>query len=383
MSGKLKVIISIIITAALVSGIWAFVMYNKTKTITEKFEGEISQLTATLDALGPSVDCYTVTEEYINHVDGDTTGQVIENNALQVISVPSSLVGETYITDPKQIVGRYFKVNVHPGTPLTRDLVMTEKYDETLRDVDIVCDNWVVGMRVGDYIDLNFTLPFGQDYIVLSHKRIQNIGAKTIKLYLTEEEWHTYQSVVVDHYLNQKNGSHLYLKKYVEPGVQKAAITYYAPSDAVRTCMLADPNIVSKAETKIKSAFRPAIDGALNQFIDETLTIKQQAGSISGGRSTYSGSVGTDFNSYFNDQKNSGGEDTYEEENVDIVLEEYDEEETEVAVPETEPVVETGAVVYDDETEASVETEAETTVEETTQSVYESLPAETEPDIVG
>lgn len=82
MSGKVKVILGVLGTAILVSGIWATVMHFRTKAITEKFEGEISQLTATLDALGPSVDCYTVTEEYCNHYDNDTTGQVIQDNGL-------------------------------------------------------------------------------------------------------------------------------------------------------------------------------------------------------------------------------------------------------------------------------------------------------------
>lgn len=389
MSGKLKMIIGVIVTATLVSCVWGFIMYNKTKEITEKFEGEISQLTATLDALGPNIDCYTVTEEYVNHVDGNTTGQIIENNALQVISVPSSLVGETYVTDPSKIVGRYWKVNVHPGTPITSDLVMAEKYDDTLRDVDIACDSWVVGMRPGDYVDLRFTLPFGQDYVVLTHKRVQSIGTKTIKLFLTEEELHTYQSVVVDHYLNQSNGSRLYLTKYIEPGVQKVATTYYAPSDAVKTMMLSDPNVVSKAEIKIKSAFRPAIDAALNQFIDESVTLKSQTGNISGGRSSYNGYVSSDYNQNAQAANNASKEDdTYEEENQKIVL----EDEVEETVAETAPV-ETGSVVYEEETPAPVETEValeesseaatEETAEESLPSSYESLPAETAPEVVG
>ena len=73
MSGKVKVILGVLGTAILVSGIWATVMHFRTKAITEKFEGEISQLTATLDALGPSVDCYTVTEEYCSLYDNDIT----------------------------------------------------------------------------------------------------------------------------------------------------------------------------------------------------------------------------------------------------------------------------------------------------------------------
>lgn len=382
MSGKLKMIIGVIVTATLVSCVWGFIMYNKTKEITEKFEGEISQLTATLDALGPNVDCYTVTEEYTNHVNGDTTGQIIENNALQVISVPSSLVGDTYVTDPSKIVGRYWKVNVHPGTPITSDLVMAEKYDDTLRDVDIACDSWVVGMREGDYVDLRFTLPFGQDYIVLTHKRVQSIGAKTIKLFMTEEEQHIYQSVIVDHYLNQKNGSRLYLTKYVEPGVQKKATTYYAASDAVKTMMLADPNIVSKAEIKIKSAFRPAIDGALNQFIDESVTLKNQSGNISGGRSSHNGNISSDYNQHAQAAGQENKEDTYEEENQKVVLEEETATETEAETAS----VETGSVVYEEETPDPVETEVEAVPEsavESAPSTYESLPAETAPDAVG
>lgn len=380
MSGKLKVIIAAILTGILVSGIWAFVMYNKTKTITEKFQGEIAQLTATLDALGPNVDCYTVTEEYVNHVNKNTTGQVIEENALQVISVPESLVGETYITDPSQIVGRYFKVNVEPGTPITKDLVMAEKYDDTLRDIDIVCDSWVVGMRVGDYVDLDFTLPFGQNYVVLSHKRVQQIGTKTIKVYLTAEELDTYLGVLVDHYLNQANGTRLYLTKYVEPGIQKASNEIYAVSDAVRTMMLSDPNIVSKAETKFKASFRPALDAELNQFITEQTTLKSQSQAIQGGWGSYNGNISSDYNTdaQARSQK-STEEDTYEEQDTDIVLDENAEEET----------VETGAVEHETlpESEADVteaETEAETTTaDETTQSASESLPAIEDPDIVG
>lgn len=53
MSGKVKVILSIVITAILVSGIWGFITYQKTKTITAKFEGEISQLTGNARCVGP------------------------------------------------------------------------------------------------------------------------------------------------------------------------------------------------------------------------------------------------------------------------------------------------------------------------------------------
>lgn len=353
MSGKVKVILSIVITAILVSGIWGFITYQKTKTITAKFEGEISQLTATLDALGPDVECYTITEDFANHYSNNTAGQIIGETAIQPITVPSSLVGEAYITNMSQIVGKYCKVNIVPGTPITSDLLMAELYDDTLRDVDISVNSWVVGMRVGDYVDLNITFPYGEDYIVLPRKRVQYIGDKTIKMYLTEEEWHTYQSALVDYYLHASEGARLYLKKYVEPGVQPTATAYYAASDAVRTIMKADPNVVSRAAVAAQDSMRPAIDGILNQFITEQTTIQSQAGLIAGGRSQFNGDVQSDYRNNEQNRADTETEDTYEEEDVLVNFDESKPEETTAAPRETE-------------TPTPVETVAETTAPETT-----------------
>lgn len=353
MSGKVKVILSIVITAILVSGIWGFITYQKTKTITAKFEGEISQLTATLDALGPDVECYTITEDFANHYSNNTAGQIIGETAIQPITVPSSLVGEAYITNMSQIVGKYCKVNIVPGTPITSDLLMTELYDDTLRDVDISVNSWVVGMRVGDYVDLNITFPYGEDYIVLPRKRVQYIGDKTIKMYLTEEEWHTYQSALVDYYLHASEGARLYLKKYVEPGVQPTATAYYAASDAVRTIMKADPNVVNRAAVAAQDSMRPAIDGVLNQFITEQTTIQSQAGLIAGGRSQFNGDVQSDYRNNEQNRADTETEDTYEEEDVLVNFDDGKAEET-TAVPQ------------ETETLTPVETVAETTAPETT-----------------
>lgn len=353
MSGKVKVILSIVITAILVSGIWGFITYQKTKTITAKFEGEISQLTATLDALGPDVECYTITEDFANHYSNNTAGQIIGETAIQPITVPSSLVGEAYITNMSQIVGKYCKVNIVPGTPITSDLLMAELYDDTLRDVDISVNSWVVGMRVGDYVDLNITFPYGEDYIVLPRKRVQYIGDKTIKMYLTEEEWHTYQSALVDYYLHASEGARLYLKKYVEPGVQPTATAYYAASDAVRTIMKADPNVVSRAAVAAQDSMRPAIDGILNQFITEQTTIQSQTGLIAGGRSQFNGDVQSDYRNNEQNRADTETEDTYEEEDVLVNFDESKPEETTAAPRETE-------------TPTPVETVAETTAPETT-----------------
>lgn len=375
----MKVIIGVIITALLVSGIWAFIMFQRTKSITAKFEGEISQLTATLDALGPNVDCYTVTEEYYNHYDQNTAGQVIQNNGLQVISVPSSLVGDSYIQDPSQIVGKYFKINVQPGTPITKDLVMAEKYDDTLRDVDITVNSWVVGMREGDFVDVNLTLPWGQDYIVLPHKRVMGINDKTIKMYLTEAEWHIYQSACVDWYLHEGDGARLYFKKYIEPGVQKPATPYYTVTAEVSSTIMQDPNITSRAFAQLTGTTRPAIDTQWANLRTDQDTIQTDVGLLNGGRSSYTADVNSDVNIDLRNQDNNSSDDTYEVEDVEIYLDGKPSDTVEESVSDSDFESDTPAETQPAET-LPAETVGETVGE--TEAEVETV-GETDDDVVG
>lgn len=294
---RLKIILPILITSVIVSGIWGFMYWKRTQAITSKFTLEISELTSRLDALGPDVQCYTVTEDFCNTNNNKLAGITITEESLMPVSVPQSLVGSSYITNISDIAGQYFKVNITPGTPITTDMVMAEDYDATLRDIDISVNSWVVGMRKGDYVDLVLTLPMGQEYIVLTHKRIQQINERTVKMYLTEADRHTYQSALVDYYLHSGSGARLYLTKYVEPGVQEAATPYYAVSDAVKSAMLQDPNIINIAEVTAQATLRPAIDATLNPFVPDGTTLQQQGGLLSGGRQQWSGDVQADYRS--------------------------------------------------------------------------------------
>ena len=207
------------------------------------------------------------------------------------------------------IVGKYYKVNIEPGTPITSDLVMEDKMDNTLRDIDISVSTWVVGMRVGDYVDIRLTLPYGEDYVVLTHKRIQSIGDKTVKMYLTEDEWNTYQSAMVDYYLYSQKGARIYFSKYVAPGLQTEATAFYAISDRVKEVIRTNPNIVNLAQMEAQSALRPVIDGYLEQAKSPNTTVEQEAAAISAGRNSYTSDVSSDYRA--NKEQQSQQSDSY------------------------------------------------------------------------
>ena len=293
---KLPWILTISGTAVVVSGIWFGVMLHRTGSLEKKYTGEVAKLESTLNALGPSVTCYTLSENFWNNNNKDIAGRTITDDSLQAISVPSSLVGTAYVTNKEDIVGKYYKVNIEPGTPITSDLVMEDKMDNTLRDIDISVSTWVVGMRVGDYVDL-------------THKRIQSIGDKTVKMYLTEDEWNTYQSAMVDYYLYSQKGARIYFSKYVAPGLQTEATAFYAISDRVKEVIRTNPNIVNLAQMEAQSALRPVIDGYLEQAKSPNTTVEQEAAAISAGRNSYTSDVSSDYRA--NKEQQSQQSDSY------------------------------------------------------------------------
>ena len=154
---KLPVIIAAGATAVVVSGVWFGVMMHQTGSLEKKYTGEVAKLESTLNALGPSVTCYTISESFWNNNNKDIAGRTITEDSLEPISVPSSLVGTAYVTNKEDIIGKYYRINLEPGTPITNDLIMAEVLDNTLRDIDISVSSWVVGMRVGDFVDLRIT----------------------------------------------------------------------------------------------------------------------------------------------------------------------------------------------------------------------------------
>jgi hypothetical protein len=217
-------------------------------------------------------------------------GQEITEGLIVEQSIPSSLKNDTFATW-EDIVGLYSKIAITPGTPITKDMVMSEELIDSMRDVDITGNRWPIGLKVGDYVDLRLTYPRGEDFIVLTHKRVMNLVDQTIKVYLTEEEQHLYQAALVDFYLSRGYGSDLYLTKYIEPGLQADAGVYYSVPVRVATVVQQDPNIVDIAQVTVQGNLRATIDAARAKF-DE---LDDSGALIKGGRDELNSRVNSDY----------------------------------------------------------------------------------------
>ncbi|MFD0588521.1 SAF domain-containing protein [Paenibacillus sp. GCM10027627] len=203
------------------------------------YEQEIAGLNETIERIGPIVQVWAIKDDAKDLF----AGGVIKEEDLLLRELPESFVTQSLVINPETIIGKYYRINMLPGTLLSTDMVMEDPIDDTVRLYDIVANVIPIGLKVGDYIDFRIVYPFGEDYIVLSRKRVEAINDKVIKLKMSELEIHYYQASLVDHFLNSNKGSQLYMTKYLEPGIQKAATPYYSVPENILSIMKSNPNI--------------------------------------------------------------------------------------------------------------------------------------------
>ena len=208
---------------------------------------------------------------YVLSQDVDSNG-VITPGMLKQITVYQSMVPSNYVdassfsnlqsqtTDGNLVA----KVAMKANTVVTSDMLTTSQ-SKTTNDVRYVEYNMLTlptTLAVGDYIDIRFTLPNGQDLIVVSKKEVKSIVGDTIGLEMSEGDIVMMESAIVEAYI--MTASKLYVTQYIEPGNQEAAIATYTPTDEVKALIERNSNIVDEARTILLQRFNSGIRDLTN-----------------------------------------------------------------------------------------------------------------------
>ena len=167
------------------------------------------------------------------------------------------------------------KVDMNANTVITGSLITrtNEVVTNDLRKVEYNVINLPVDLEPNEYIDVRLTLPNGQNYIVISKKRISipvvdsQYLSDTIQMNLTEEEILTLSCAIYENY--KMKGSKLEAVRYTDAGIQTAAIPTYQPNNYVYTLIKNNANIVNNAIKNIKERSMKDIDNALSTYEDE------------------------------------------------------------------------------------------------------------------
>ena len=168
----------------------------------------------------------------------------------------------------KEGIGMTVLMDIRAGTQVIKGMLTEDRVDSNLREVEynIFCIN--NNMVQNDYVDVRIRFPNGEDYIVLSKKRIlsPNIESFQCFLWLKEEEILSMSSAIVDAYLY--SGTILYTTKYIEPNLQEESIPTYQPSLASLTLMEQDKNILDKASMEVNRQLRKAMENRLTEYMN-------------------------------------------------------------------------------------------------------------------
>jgi len=222
-----------------------------------------------------------------------TAGQMLEESDIKEEVLPVFAAPDNLIQSKEDIIGKYLKINAVPGTAVTIEMVRDEEVldpSERVEETEYV--KLPIKVKKDDVVDIRIVFPNGEDYIVISKKKL--IDVDVINQYSffhdNEEEALLLQAALVDAYMNY---AELYMKVYVEPELQQRPDPTYIPNLDVLTVIRENPLIVDKAKWQLANDLRRAMEKRLEAYEDEEqYRIGAQAPAGSGVDNRKSGSTG-------------------------------------------------------------------------------------------
>ena len=223
------------------SGLGFTVMNKNHKGVVEQKDNEIVALQSELDRIGQLTTVYRLRADV-------NSGKKIEETDLEGVEVPVS-VATNMITNLDDVIGNTYKLDISASSILSNDMVSDLVITDDMRYLDVVTHYNPIGIEPDSYVDIRISMPMGEDYIAMSHKKVEQINSGIMKLIVTEEDIMTYNSMLVDALLYQ--GTQIYAVEYVEGGIQESAETFYPMSKQAIAIAQKNPNLMTAIKEDI------------------------------------------------------------------------------------------------------------------------------------
>ena len=182
-------------------------------------------------------------------------GDVITEN---MVRAEEHITSNTFNMFTADDIGKVALVDISINSLITKDVVTAIQAEPTQREVEYSCFYIGDNIKSGDYIDVRIRFTNGEDFIVLSKKRVESLSTtkKTCLMYMTELEMQKLASAIVD---VAEYKCFLYSVAYSQPTVQDASSVNY-PMRATS----ADLITMDAKEKNNELTLRKALEGRLN-----------------------------------------------------------------------------------------------------------------------
>lgn len=217
----------------------------------------------------PEKVAYTNKEVEVETVDAN--GKTVKTTELQkALSV---------VTNLNSVLGKKFRIDLDQGAILMNDFIIDEPVKNDERKYQLVLDRLPTDLQVYDYVDLRIQLTYGQDFIAISHKRVEDLDLENnlITFIFNENEINTYNSMLLDRAMY--NNVEVYALKYIDTTSQTAAESYYPVNKNIAEILAINPNIINtvKKEMQLERAqLNSIMGGDIDTYSDRELETVQR-----------------------------------------------------------------------------------------------------------
>ena len=238
------------------------------RIIQERHENEIRQMQDKLDEWQQKVEHVEKLKVSVYVPKNDISIlTVIKEDMFSKVEIYSSLPHEYFMSEDD--FGKMTAVRRPKGIPVMKDAQIEELIDPDVREEEFNMFLLPSNLKANEIVDVRITFPNGEDYIVLTKKKIHGLSLKrnTIWIWLNEKEIHRINSAIIDAYMNP--GTKLYVLKYVQPQTQDGIIPTYVVNEHVMEVMQASPNIIELAREELAIQARKLMEERLSSLSAE------------------------------------------------------------------------------------------------------------------
>ncbi|WP_018752838.1 SAF domain-containing protein [Paenibacillus sanguinis] len=222
------------------------------QALSQSYEEQLKDLRGV--ASRETAEGWVITREII-------AGHPIKQEDLKRVKLPIDSIPADVLSAQEGVAGKYAKVSLQPRTLLTETLLYEEEpTPDDLRWREMSFVQLPGLLEKSDVVDIRIQFPTGQDYILLSKKKVEELASGTVTLTIGEAEILTLSSAIVDAYLHKAS---IYALAYVEPYLQKKPVPTYPANEAVMQLIKKDPNIVKQAEAVLSANARKGLESDL------------------------------------------------------------------------------------------------------------------------
>ena len=192
----------------------------------------------------------------------------IDDSYIYIPGVPSEDGTQT------EGIGEEFKtkIKIAAGTIITKDMLYSEE-DSITKDKRIQEYNMISlpsQLEDGDYIDIRLRLATGEDYVVLSKKKVEQANATTIWIKVDEIEILTMNNAIIEAWMLE--GTKLYAIEYIEPGLQEQATSTFPISQKTAEYINTNPNALGQAIAELNDRYTDGLKSQRNDVINSALS---------------------------------------------------------------------------------------------------------------